>query len=406
MSGPKPRRILMLAPLAPWPANNGAKVRMFHLARLLSRRHAVTLLVLAPEGQGVTDPLATALPGVEVRVVPSAARSPRPMRAIQALVGRQPLHVSEAWNPRMAAAVAEESRRPFDVLHVFHMTMAQYVTYAKAPLLVYDPMGHEALYMERMIASAPRLWAPFLKANLRRVRRYEAWATSRFDAVVAVSDLEAAYFRQAARPDALVATIPIAPDTNQLLALEATGADRPVVLFTGSLDWFPNIDAARYLVQQIWPLVIRARPDAELWLAGKDPAPDVRELARAAGVSVVANPDSMLPLLRDAAVVAVPIRTGSGTKIKTVEAMAAGKAIVTTTLGCEGWDVADGTHVRRADGPEEFARALVALLGDPAERARMGTAARNLVRQRYTADGMVERFEALYTAGLARAGAA
>lgn len=399
-------RILMLAPLPPWPANNGAKVRMFHLARLLGCRHAVTLLVLAPGGGTAAEPLAAALPNVEVSVVQASARSSTPIRALRALLGREPLHVTEAWDRRMAQAVTEASKRPFDVLHVFHMTMAQYAPYATARLSVYDPMGNESLYMERMIASAPRWWAPFLAANLRRVRRYEAWATSRFDAVVSVSDLETEYFRRAARADALVSAIPIAPDTTHLLALEQPPADRPVVLFTGSLDWFPNIDGARYLVQHIWPLVISRRPDAELWLAGKDPTAAVLDLGRTAGVTVIPNPHSMLPLLRDAAVVAVPIRTGSGTKIKTVEAMAAGKAIVTTTLGCEGWEVENGTHLRRADRPVEFADALVGLLGDPAERSRMGAAARTLVRERYTAEGMVDRFEALYAAGLARAGAA
>ena len=399
-------RILMLAPLLPWPVNNGSKVRMFHLARLLSKRHDVTLLALSPDAAGAAEQLAAELPGVELKVVRCAARSSRPIRAVRALLGRLPLHVSEAQDVRMSQAVADVSRRPFNVLHVFHMTMVQYESSARAEFSVYDPMGNETLYMRRMIAAAPSLWAPFLKMNLTRVRRYEAWAASRCDAVVSVSGLEAEYFRESARPDALVVTIPIAPDTTRLLALESDNAGFPVVLFSGSLDWYPNIDAARFLVHKIWPEVRRSRADAELWLAGKDPTPEIQELARTAGVRVIANPGSMLPLLQSAAVVVVPIRTGSGTKIKTIEAMAAGKAIVTTSLGCEGWDVLDGTHLRRRDAPGEFANAIVDLLENPAERARLGAAARALVRERYTAEEMVGRFEALYAAGLVRAGAA
>lgn len=395
----------MLAPLPPWPVNNGSKVRMFHLARLLSKRHDVTLLALSPDGANAPEQLATQLPGVELKVVRCGARSSRPIRAVRALLGTLPLHVAEAWDVRVAEAVADLSVRPFDVLHVFHMTMAQYTSYARAQFSVYDPMGNETLYMERLIGAAPGVWAPFLKMNLRRVRRYEAWAASRCDAVVSVSQTEAEYFRRSARPDAPVMTIPIAPDTSQLLGLESGAADRPVVLFSGSLDWYPNIDAARFLVRKIWPAVRRARPDAELWLAGKDPVSAIQALAHG-GVKVIANPDSMLPLLRSAAVVAVPIRTGSGTKIKTVEAMAAGKAIVATTLGCEGWDVEDGTHLRRRDAPGEFASAIVDLLENAGERGRLGAAARALVRERYTAEGMVAQFEALYASGLVRAGAA
>lgn len=399
-------RILMLAPLSPWPVNNGSKVRMFHLARLLSQRHDVTLLAQSPDGPDAAGHLAAELPGVELTVVHCAAQSSRPIRAVRALFGRLPLHVSEARDARMSQAVTDASAHPYDVLHVFHMTMVQYVSQARARFSVYDPMGNETLYMERMIAAAPWLWAPFLRMNMTRVRRYEAWAASRCDAVVSVSELEAEYFRRFARPDARVVTIPIAPDTAQLLALEPLAAARPVVLFSGSLDWFPNTDAAAFLVRSIWPEVRRARADAELWLAGKDPTPEIRKLGRTAGVKVIANPDSMLPLLQSAAVVVVPIRTGSGTKIKTVEAMAAGKAIVATTLGCEGWDVQDGTHLRRRDEPGEFARAIVNLLDNAGERARLGAAARALVRERYTAEGMVARFEALYASGLLRAGAA
>lgn len=406
MTGGRRWRILMLAPLLPWPVNNGTKVRMFHLARLLGRRHDVTLLAMSPDAAGLDRQLAAELPGVELKVVCRGRRPPTAIGAVRALFSGLPLHVSEAAEGRMAQAVRDVSTRPFDVLHVFHMTMMQYASQARPQFSVYDPMGNETLYMERMIAARPSLWTPLLRMNLARVRRYEAWAASRCDAVVSVSELEAEHFRRHARPGARVVTIPIAPDTAQLLALEPDPAERPVVLFTGSLDWFPNVDAARFLVREIWPDVRRARGDAELWLAGKDPTPEIQELGRTAGVTVIANPVSMLPLLASAAVVAAPIRTGSGTKIKTVEAMAAGKAVVATTLGCEGWDVQDGTHLRRRDTPREFAGAVVDLLDNRGERGRLGAAARALVRERYTTEGMVAEFEALYASGLFRAGAA
>jgi glycosyltransferase involved in cell wall biosynthesis len=133
---------------------------------------------------------------------------------------------------------------------------------------------------------------------------------------------------------------------------------------------------------------------------------EIRRLESIPGVTVIANPPSMFPLLHDAAVVAVPIRTGSGIKIKTIEAMAAGKAIVATELGCEGWDVADGIHLRRADGAASFANAVVELLQDASARRRLGTAAQQLVRERYTIERMVDQIEAIYRTGLASVGAA
>lgn len=185
-----------------------------------------------------------------------------------------------------------------------------------------------------------------------------------------------------------------------------TVGSAPTVLFGGTLDWFPNIDAVGFLAKEVWPTVRQRLPSARLIIAGKDPGDDVRRLESATGVTVIANPPSMFPLLRDAAVVAVPIRTGSGIKIKTVEAMAAGKAIVATDLGCEGWDVMDGVHLRRADSASAFAQALIDLLGDESARRRLGMAAQQLVRERYTIDRMVGGIEAIYYSGLATAGVA
>jgi hypothetical protein len=222
--------------------------------------------------------------------------------------------------------------------------------------------------------------------------------------VLSVSAVETPRFEDAARPGATVATVPIAPDTTELLKLPPAVGGAQTVLFGGSLDWFPNIDAVRFLAADVWPAVRNRIPGARLVIAGKDPVDEIRRLESMAGVTVIANPSSMFPLLQDAAVVAVPVRTGSGIKIKTIEAMAAGKAVVATALGCEGWDVVDGVHVRRVDGAAAFAEALVELLDDDSARRRLGTAAQALVRERYTIERMVEQVEGVYGSALTAAG--
>ena len=404
MSAAGPLRILMLAPLPPWPVNSGSKVRMFHLTRALSANHRVTLFLMRTPPAARAD-VQQQLPGVNLVTV----SGPRPGRRAGALlrsVARgEPIHVAEAWSGDAARAL-EALEDTFDVAHVFHLSMAQYLPCVRRRLAVYDPMGDETVYMERLSRAAPRPWRPIVRWNVERVRDYETRATREFDCVLSVSRLETPRFQRAARPGARVETVPIAPDTGELLRMTPSAGDGRMVLFGGSLDWFPNVDAATFLAREVWPAVRHSCPGARLCIAGKDPVGDVRRLADLPGVDVIANPPSMAALLGEASVVTAPIRTGSGIKVKTVEAMAAGRAMVATGLGCEGWDVEDGVHLRRADTAAAFSRAVVELLSDPGARLRIGTAAQQLVAARYTIDGMSRQVQEIYRTGLAAAGAA
>ena len=394
--------ILVLAPLPPWPVNSGSKVRMFHLTRALSARHRVTLFSLRTSASAAED-MRRQLPDVELRSVEGPPNGRRLPSILRSLRRGDPIHVAEAWSSR-AAGELSRLRDTYDILHVFHLTMVQYLPLVRGRLSVYDPMGDETLYMERLSRTAPAAFRPLVRWNLRRVHAYETRATHAFDAVLSVSAVETPRFEHAARPGATVATVPIAPDTTELLKLPPAVGGAQTVLFGGSLDWFPNIDAVRFLATDVWPAVRNRIPGARLVIAGKDPVDEIRRLESMAGITVIANPSSMFPLLQDAAVVAVPVRTGSGIKIKTIEAMAAGKAVVATALGCEGWDVVDGVHVRRVDGAAAFADALVELLDDDSARRRLGTAAQALVRERYTIERMVEQVEGVYGSALTAAG--
>ena len=399
----RPLSILVLAPLPPWPVNSGSKVRMFHLTKALSARHRVTLLALRTSPAAAED-VRRQLPDVELRSVDGPPNRRGFRSLVRSLQRSEPIHVAEAWSPLAAGELAR--LHTYDIVHVFHLTMVQYLPFVRRRCAVYDPMGDESVYMERLSRTISPVRRPFVRWNLRRVRDYETRATGAFDAVLSVSAVETPRFAREARAGAAVVTVPIAPDTAELLKIAPSAGSEQTVLFGGTLDWFPNIDAVRFLAEEVWPTVRQQLPGARLIIAGKDPVDEIRRLESAGGVTVIANPPSMFPLLHDAAVVAVPIRTGSGIKIKTIEAMAAGKAIVATDLGCEGWDVVDGLHLRRADGAPRFADALVELLSDRSARQRLGAAAQQLVRERYTIDRMVDQIEETYRSGLAAAGVA
>jgi polysaccharide biosynthesis protein PslH len=167
------------------------------------------------------------------------------------------------------------------------------------------------------------------------------------------------------------------------------------VVFNGVLNYRPNLDAANYLVEQVWPLVLERCPSARLVLVGRAPEREAASLRRAT-VEVIGTVPDVRPYLGRAEVVAVPIRMGGGTRFKVVEALSMAKPMVSTTLGCEGLSVRDREHLLIADDPETFAREILELFEDGELRRRLGLAGRALAEQNYSWRLAGERLEALY----------
>ena len=237
----------------------------------------------------------------------------------------------------------------------------------------------------------------------RRMLRYEGRALTRFDGVLAVSDADAATFASL-YPGAIrqpVHVVPTGVDTNYF-APDRSPAPRTLqsasgnqqLIFTGSMDWLPNEDAMQFFCRDILPLIRAEEPDASLSIVGRTPTPAVKRLAEDRGVRVTGRVDDVRPYMKDAAVYVVPLRIGGGTRLKIFEAMAMGKALVSTTVGAEGLPVTDGEHLTIADEPNTFARAVVRLLRDAERRAQLETAARALVVERYDWSAVAGELEA------------
>jgi glycosyltransferase involved in cell wall biosynthesis len=165
------------------------------------------------------------------------------------------------------------------------------------------------------------------------------------------------------------------------------------LVFTGSMDWMPNEDGVRYFLHSILPLIRREIPEVTFTIVGRKPSEKLRAAAASeSGVHVTGTVDDIRPYVREGAVYVVPLRIGSGTRLKIFEAMAMGKPIVSTTLGAEGLPISDGGDISIADQPAEFARKVCLLLRDPKERRRLGSAARQLVEQHYSWSAVAAEF--------------
>jgi polysaccharide biosynthesis protein PslH len=159
------------------------------------------------------------------------------------------------------------------------------------------------------------------------------------------------------------------------------------------MDWFPNEDAIRFFVDAILPRIRVVVPDVTLSVVGRNPSRDLRETAERAGVLVTGTVDDVRPYVDASAVYVVPLRAGGGTRLKIFEALAMGKAVVSTTVGAEGLAVTPGRDILIANDPDEFANSVVALLRDPARRLALGRAGRALVQRRYSWEHVSGEFE-------------
>ena len=227
----------------------------------------------------------------------------------------------------------------------------------------------------------------------RAWQRYWSRTLGAFDVVVTFTDRDRSVVT-AANPSVRTVAIPFGidiPDT----PLSAVGSDEPRVLFVGGYMHPPNSDAALRLLRSIMPAVRRRLPGLRLILAGADPG---QEMLGAAGPDdlITGTVAETMPFLRDASVVALPIRLGGGMRVKLLEAMAAGKAVVTSRLAAAGLDLSDGVQVVFAESDEEFCDAIVRLIGDAGERGRLGAEARRWAVRNLGWDGRVRRFESLY----------
>jgi len=235
---------------------------------------------------------------------------------------------------------------------------------------------------------------PLMKAVCFLESRALAGAERRYvelaDHVLTVSENDRASFLQYV-DSGHISVIPTGVDT-EYFQPSAQPEQADSMAFTGTMDWMPNEDGVAHFVDKIFPLIRREAPNAAFWAVGRRPPRRIQALA-SDRVVVTGAVDDIRPYLGKAAVCVVPLRSGSGTRIKIFEAMAMGKAIVSTTMGAEGLPVMHGENIILADDPADFARQVIELLRDPQRRAQLGGAARKLVEEGYGWPSAAAHFE-------------
>ena len=389
-------RILWIKVGGLWPLHTGGRVRSFHLLAELSQRHSVTLLTT----HGLRDDptgLRAALPACQevisvAHAMPKIGGARFGLALARSWLSSEPVDILKCRVPALRAHAERILTAGVDVCVADFLVAAANVPEAGRTCVILFEHNVEHMIWKRLHDVERRSWRRVLLAlEWRKMRRYEARACASASLTLAVSETDQVQLA-AASPGATIKSIPTGVDTTYFYPNGAT-EDPASLVFMGSMDWYPNEDAVRYFIGAILPAIRAAVPEVSLAIVGRDPSHGLRALATSAGALVTGTVSDVRPYVAKAAVCVVPLRVGGGTRLKIFEALAMGKAIVSTTIGAEGLPVVPGQHLLLADTPEFFAREVTALLRDRERRQRLGRAGRRLVQEHYSWSQVARDFE-------------
>jgi sugar transferase (PEP-CTERM/EpsH1 system associated) len=405
-------RILLLTPQLPYPPRQGTALRNWGILSNLARNHEVWLLSFVEPGtdsQTLAPELAAACHTIATFPIPQRSTAERLRRLITSSL---PDMAWRLWSPEMAACMKEwVTRNHFDIVQVEGIELARYALTSpidtRHTKIVFDDHNCEYLLQRRACETdmlQPKRWhaAAYSLVQWQRLRGFERRTARNAQATLCVSPQDASALAEldaSIRAHVIFNGIDVASYTDVDAVTPAdAGPQDGMLVFTGKMDFRPNVDAMLWFAHDVFPIVKRSKPNVHLCIVGQQPSPRLNVLRGDPNITITGEV-SMRDLRRYIAMADVyiaPLRVGGGTRFKLLEAMAMRRAIVSTTLGCEGFDVTDGRELLIGDTPQTFAQAVVSLLDDDTLRLSLGRRAHAFVSGTYDWGAIVPQLERIY----------
>jgi sugar transferase (PEP-CTERM/EpsH1 system associated) len=382
-------RILWLNANLLLPLDKGGKIRTWHLMRHLARRHEITYLTFANAVEAEAHRPAMREVCQELVSVPwqdAAKGSLRFYAGVAShLVDPLPYAVAKYRSAAYRHAADVLLDRGFDrVVCDFLVPAVNLRRTLPCPSILFTHNVYAGIWRRHAENATGRVSQALYRQQWRRMLRFEGRTLARFDRILAVSEADDETFRRlygdGLPPMDVVAT---GVDTTFFTPTPEAFVRPKHLAFVGSMDWMPNEDAVLFFCREVLPRIRREEPEVTLSIIGRSPTAAVKRLAQEAGIDVTGTVDDVRAHLGPACATIVPLRVGGGTRLKIFEAMAAGKAVVSTTIGAEGLPTESGRHLLIADGAEGFADAVLRVVREPELRHQLEREARSLVTQHY-----------------------
>ena len=375
-------------------------LRNYHLSRVLAEHASVMFIGFSEKATNQNGPPKF----YESVVTVPRERGYTVSKIVRGSLGSTPLPVLNYTTDAMKAALADLlSKYQFDIVQLESIHLIEYLPIirraAHRPIVICDWHNVESELMQRYSErEGQRMRKVYANQTARKLRKLELRAMGEFDAHIAVSRRDAEQLREqdpAARVFVIENGVDAAFYSHEQIELayaswqnnSKTGVDKTVrkhrVLFVASMDYHANIDAAVSFAREVWPGVHERKPNLIFTMVGRDPSPQVRQLELIPGVEVTGTVEDVRPFYREALVSVVPLKVGGGSRLKILEAMAAGVPVVSTTLGAEGIDVHDGSDILLADSVDELSEAIINVAGNEELARALARNARAMVSDHY-----------------------
>ena len=399
-------RLLFVSPRFLFPMDQGGKIRTGNILRGM-KGGEFDLTLASPAPRDVSR-FATDLQSACDRFISWPERAPSRIQRLMSLASTLPVAVasdrSDIGRTRVSQALTDKP----DVV---------VVDFPHADVLLPDRIDTasvmfthnvEAEIFERHTSRSKGLWHFIWADQYRKMTRFEGATLRRFDSVIAVSRRDADALSQRyglARVEAIDTGVDLEFFTSAPAAMAVDpGPDAGTLVFTATMSWHANVEGIHFLLDEVWPTLVAARPRMRAIIIGRNPPASLSDKIRERGLNVTLTGfvDDIRPYVAESHVYVIPLWVGSGTRIKAFEAMAMGRPVVSTSLGIEGLDVTDGEHFLRADSAEAFSRGVLSLLDDADLRTRVASAARRLMEERFSWSSVARQFEAICFGAVAR----
>ena len=389
-------RILMLTPYLPWPLHSGGQIRTYNLLKNLADKHEITLFSFIRDEQersyvGKLAPFCRKIRCFKRTKSPWAVRN-----ILLSGFTPYPFLVSIYLSSTARRELTQELlANEYDIIHAETFYVMPNIPRTKIPTLLVEQTIEYLGYQTFTDQSAPLLVRPLLWIDVWKLKFWEKFFWKKADMLVAMSGEDKRWIERLV-PQARVSVVANGIDVDYFRKTPIKRPKNPTVLFVGNYKWLPNVDAASYLVEEIWPLIHQKMPEARLNIVGRDATARVKRFERVAGVKVVGEVEDIRDALGSAHVTLAPIRNGRGTRYKILEPMAAKLPVVSTSLGIEGIEAKDGVHALIKDSAVGLAEATVKILADKKLAERLSENAFELVMNNFNWEKISTDLDVVY----------